>query len=392
LRVTLISNEYPPFDYGGIGSACSDLARNLVKEGMEVDVLCGGRNTSAPKQHGKIRVTTLRNYSLAPRLSFILTSLARPSTLFSLVNQADVVHAFSSVGILVGNIKKRIKKPVLSNVHGIPLRVLKTFISSPVSNWTPGDLASDFLEYPLSHTLMKRMLRESDHIVVPSLHALRDTLASYPLPINKFSVVPNGIDFDAPYFKSSSNSKSMKESCSIIYCGRLTWIKGVTFLVKAYSILTKEVRDACLKIIGWGPMGCYLKNLVSILGLDQKVHFLGTVPREKAIQEIRDSSFLVLPSLNENGPVVAYEAMGLAKPVIAFDFPFAREFVFDQYNGLLAKPCNVRDLSDKMLTLLTDKNIVVKLGKNAYTYARKKHNWSVIVKEYIRIYKKLFEL
>lgn len=388
LRVALICHDFPPFAYGGVASACSDLAHNLLNEGVEVEVFCGHRKAPARELHRAFRVTILPSHGAAPRLSFILINLAR---LPSLVAEADIVHAFSSYGSLIDCIKKRTGKPVLSNVHSIPYRVFKTFISSPFSSWTPGDLASDLLEYPVSYILMKKTLCKSDHIVVPSLHALKDILASYSVSIAKFSTIPNGVDFDAPYFKSLTNSKWREESPSIVYCGRLTWMKGITFLMKAFSILAKKVEDVSLKIIGWGPMESYVRSLVLTLGLDQRVRFFGAVPREKAIQEIHDSSFLVLPSLNENGPVVAYESMGLGKPVIAFDFPFAREFIVDKYNGLLAKPCDARNLSDKMLTLLTDKDVLVKLGKNAYTYAREKHDWSINVKKYIKIYKTLVE-
>lgn len=388
MRVALISHDFPPFAYGGVASACSDLARNLLNEGVAVEVFCGNRRAPAQNLYRGFRVTTLPSYSMAPRLSFIFNNLAR---LPSLVNEADVVHTFSSYGFLIDHIKKRTGKPVVSNVHGIPYRSFKTFMSSPFSSWTPGDFASDLLEYPVSYILMKKTLCKSDHTVIPSLHALKDILTSYSVSINRFSIIPNGVDFDAPYLKSLNSSKSKEQLPSIVYCGRLTWIKGITFLVKAFSLLAKKVENVSLKIIGWGPMGPYVRSLVSTLGLNSRVRLLGAVSREKAIQEIRNSSFLVLPSLDEIGPVVAYEAMGLAKPVIAFDVPFATEFIFDNHNGLLAKACDARDLSDKMLTLLTDKDVVVKLGKNAYTYVRKNHDWSINVKKYVTIYKMLLE-
>jgi glycosyltransferase involved in cell wall biosynthesis len=203
--------------------------------------------------------------------------------------------------------------------------------------------------------------------------------------MEKVSVIINGIDFEAPYFKNSS-IKSEEDSSSIVYCGRLAWIKGIVPMIKAFSILAEKSPDATLRVVGGGPLESHARTLVSSLGLQRKVHFLGALPREKAIQELRNAAFLALPSLSENCPVVVSEAMSLAKPVVAFDFPFARALIVNNRSGLLARPVDIRDFSDKMLSLLNDEDMRRRLGKNAYVYAREKFDWSKNVKEYIKIY------
>ena len=411
MHVALITQDFPPSAYGGIASSCFDLANSLVSEGVEVDVFSGRRYASSKQLdkffstigHGLsqtrgskfeslaqlnngLRITWLPKYVSAPRLSLVVNS----SALVSCVAKAkvDVVHAFGPYGLLIDLIKKRTNKPVLSNIHGVPHRVFSTFIHSPLSTWSLGDFASDFLEYPVSSMLMKTTLRESDHVVFPSLNCLADTLSSYRLSLNKVSVIINGIDFGAPYFRNLTN-ESEKNSPSIVYCGRLAWIKGIVPMIQAFSILVKKFPNSTLKIIGGGPLMSHARTLVSNLGLQKRVNFLGALPREKAVQELRNAAFLALPSLNENCPVVVCEAMSLAKPVVAFDFPFARALIVDNHNGLLARPVDVRDFSDKMLSLLNDEDLRERLGKNAYLYAKEKFDWSKNVKEYIKIYMKL---
>jgi glycosyltransferase involved in cell wall biosynthesis len=386
LHVALISQDFLPAAYGGIASSCFDLANNLVLNGVELDIFSVRKKTQLKQVSEKLRVTWFPKFGSAPRLSLVANSFA----LVSKVAEAnvDVVHTFGPYGLLTDLIKKRTNKPVLSNIHGVPHRVFSTFIHSPLSTWSLGDFASDFLEYPVSSMLMKTTLRKSDHIVFPSRNCLADTLSSYHLSLDKFSIIPNGIDFNVSYFRNPS-SKSGEESSSIVYCGRLTWIKGILPLIKAFSILAKKAQDATLKIIGEGSLGSHARTLVSSLGLQSRVHFLGALPREKAIQELRNAAFLALPSLNENMPVVACEAMGLAKPIVAFDFPFARELIINNYNGLLARRVDLVDFSDKMLALLNDKDIRSRLGKNAYARAKEKYDWSKNAKKYIEIYTKL---
>jgi glycosyltransferase involved in cell wall biosynthesis len=413
LHVALISQDFPPFAYGGIASSCFDLANSLVSEGVEVDVFSGRRYASSKQldkffstiDHGLsqtrgsklesltqlsngLRITWLPKYGSAPRLSLIVNS----SALVSRVAKAkvDVVHTYGPYGLLIDLLKKRTNKPVLSNIHGVPHKVFNTFIHSPLSTWSLGDFASDFLEYPISSMLMKTTLRESDHVVFPSLNCLADTLSSYHLSMDKVSVIVNGIDFGAPYFRNSS-IKPEEDSSSIVYCGRLAWIKGIVPMIKAFSILARKSPDATLRVVGGGPLESYARTLVSSLGLQGKVHFLGALPREQAIQELRNAVFLALPSLNENCPVVVCEAMSLAKPVVAFNFPFARALIVNNHNGLLVRPVDVWDFADKMLSLLNDQDLCRRLGKNAYSYAKEKFDWSKNVKEYIKIYTKLSE-
>jgi glycosyltransferase involved in cell wall biosynthesis len=411
LHVALISQDFPPFAYGGIASSCSDLANALVSEGVAVDIFSGRRYASwkqldkffstidhglsqmrgtefesATQLDNGLKVNWFPKYGPAPRLSLLVNSSALVSSIAKA--KVDVVHAFGPYGFLIDLVKKRTKKPVLSNIHSVPYRVFRTSIDSSPSTWSLGDFASDFLEYPASSMLMKTTFRKSDHIVFPSLNCLADALSSYHLPMDKVSVIIHGINFQSPYFKNSS-IKSGEDSLSILYCGRLAWTKGIVPMIKAFSVLAERSADVTLKIVGGGPLESHARTLASNLGLQRRVHFLGALPREKAIQELRNATFLALPSLSENCPVVVCEAMSLAKPVVAFDFPFARALIENNHSGLLARPVDIRDFSSKMLSLLNDEDLRKRLGKNAYDYAREKFDWAKNVKEYIKIYTRL---
>jgi len=59
------------------------------------------------------------------------------------------------------------------------------------------------------------------------------------------------------------------------------------------------------------------------------------------------------------------------------------------YNGLLAKPGDVEDLSDKICLLLADKKLRLKLGQKAYEHVEKRHNWDTLVEKYIEMYRNM---
>jgi N,N'-diacetylbacillosaminyl-diphospho-undecaprenol alpha-1,3-N-acetylgalactosaminyltransferase len=56
------------------------------------------------------------------------------------------------------------------------------------------------------------------------------------------------------------------------------------------------------------------------------------------------------------------------------------------HNGLLARPGDVQDLSSKIRLLLEDEGLRVKIGKNAYEYVKKEHDWNTLAEKYIKLY------
>jgi glycosyltransferase involved in cell wall biosynthesis len=386
MRVALLSQDFPPASYGGIASSCFDLANNLQNLGINVDIFStikvGQQNYHS---NNGLKIKWFPKYASAPRLSLIFNSSAIISSVAK--SNPDIIHVFGPYGPLVSRLKKNLKKPIISNIHGVPYRVFNTFINSPLSSWSLNDFASNLLEFPISSSLMKTTLEKSNHVVFPSLNCLSDTLSSFKQSKEKVSVIINGVDFNAPYYKIQ-NKKSIEQPSSIVYCGRLTWVKGVLLLIKSFSILAEKNSKTILRIIGNGSLESHAQALVSKLGLKKRIVFLGKISRENAIMEMHNAAFLALPSLSENCPVVVCEAMSLGKPVVAFDLPFSRALITDNYSGLLAQPFDLQDFADKMGILLKDDQIRNRFGLNAYLYAKEKFDWSKNVVSYISLYNK----
>jgi N,N'-diacetylbacillosaminyl-diphospho-undecaprenol alpha-1,3-N-acetylgalactosaminyltransferase len=87
--------------------------------------------------------------------------------------------------------------------------------------------------------------------------------------------------------------------------------------------------------------------------------------------------------------MVALGAMACKKPVVAFNVPFAREIIGNGYNGMLAKAFDPKDLSNKIGTLLSDNKLRLKLGRNAYSFVKLRHNWDLQADQYLKVYERL---
>ena len=386
LKVALISEEFPPFMFGGIGSACYDYAMALSKKGVQTTVFCGkSRKISREQINSNLEIVRLPCLEAPPR--FVWFQLQNLKPFMNLLGDYSVLHVFNpQAGATTALLKQKLKKPLVTSIHGLHLSSLKLSLCSPRANWTAKDIGFQLAGYPLQVLLHDVCLRNSDHVAVCNYSTATELkqMFSYLNP-DKVSVIYNGLNFeDIP------TSEPNGENCeSIVYCGRLYWAKGVTFFINALAKLKRDHPDFRADIFGDGPLRKKVTSRVSELGLADNVNIRGFVPRKQMLREIEKASMVVLPSLYEAQPVAVLEAMACKKPVIAFDLPFAAEIIKPDFNGFLAKPGDVADLADKIRILIEDKELRGRLGENGYGYVKKNHNWDTLVERYLEVYRDL---
>ncbi|HNW55791.1 MAG TPA: glycosyltransferase [bacterium] len=130
-----------------------------------------------------------------------------------------------------------------------------------------------------------------------------------------------------------------------LYSGRLSQEKGIEVLL--HGLAETKYR---LKIAGSGPLEANLRQLVSQLGIDSQVEFLGFQNNRQLASLIDGAIALVAPSIwYENMPLSVLEALGRGCPVVASKIGGLPEVVNDGINGWLFEPNN----SDLLAVALT---------------------------------------
>ena len=95
--------------------------------------------------------------------------------------------------------------------------------------------------------------------------------------------------------------------------------KGLEYLLKALTIVKKEIPDVKLVVGGKGSLLEYYKNVTSDLGLAENVEFHGFIPDDKITEYYSRANVFVLPSISsvqEGFGIVALEALACKTPVI----------------------------------------------------------------------------
>lgn len=170
----------------------------------------------------------------------------------------------------------------------------------------------------------------------------------------------------------------------ILYLGWVSKSKGIEDLMAAWDKICKEYSNWRLKIIG--PYNTqYLSDLQSRF-LCENVDFMGEMPHDQAMQELRNAAVLTLPSHSEGFPYSICEAMFAGKAIVASDVG-AIPMLLDENCGLVCKRMNVEDLVKNIKLVLGDESLRKKLSENAAKKSREKLSVSQVMRLYKSIWK-----
>jgi glycosyltransferase involved in cell wall biosynthesis len=103
----------------------------------------------------------------------------------------------------------------------------------------------------------------------------------------------------------------------ILFVGNLVPVKGPDVLLEALSLLAKGGGRFQCVAVGEGPMRERLRAQAGLLGLEQRVRFIGAQRLEQLPDWYRAADLLVIPSRSEGIPNVLLEAASCGTPFIA---------------------------------------------------------------------------
>jgi glycosyltransferase involved in cell wall biosynthesis len=385
LKIALVSPEFPPNSIGGISAVCYGLAMSLSERAhVSTTVFCGASEKVPVEQvNDYLTVVRMPQMNLPPRhLWFQVKNL---SALLPLLKEFDVVHGLNTHGGFLAYFGKNLHKPLITHVHDCDHCSTNVFLRSSPAFWSVGDLVYYGLEYPMNEFLTNMSFHNSTHLVVCSNVRFTEMVRRSKVDSSKISVIYNGIDFN----KIKDVGVIEEQAHSIVFWGRLYFVKGIIQLVKALALVKEEYPDVTLDICGKGPLAANIRLLIDKLKLNDNVRIHGYVSDEFLTNKIRSASVVALPSLYEAQPMAMLEAMSYKKCVVAYDYPFVREYITDWQNGLCAKAGDVKDLAKRICIALSDKDLRNRIGQNAYATVRRNHNWDTLINKYVGLYQNL---
>ena len=221
----------------------------------------------------------------------------------------------------------------------------------------------------------------------------RKTLVPYGLYLEEFAGTP-AIETAAQKIRTEHGNRRL-----IFAVGRHIYYKGFPYLVRAMRDLAEMLRargedpdGVRLLLGGRGPLSDELKATARELGVEDRIVFLGRVPEEELPHYYHACDVFCMPSVEQGEAfgLVQVEAMSCYKPVVCCELHNGVTYV-NRHNetGLVVPPRDPRALAEALTTLLTDKKLRLKLGRQAYKRVWSEFTAKNMTDTMIEVYRKV---
>lgn len=281
-------------------------------------------------------------------------------------------------------------KPDLIHVHyagGFGIWGMKTkFKPTIVSVW-----GADVIDLPKSifyRIFIKQSLKRADYITATSRMLKKTTLKLSKHVENKIKVIPFGVAIPDQLYSLPDDDK-----IKICYIKGHRYKYGPDILLQALAQVKDKIPKIKLALAGEGEITGKLKAMVNDLDLNDNVTFAGFIDNHKIYDFLKEHHFMVMPSVmdSESFGVAVLEASACGRPVIASKIGGVPEVLQHENTGLLVEPKNVEQLSEAIIKLASDINLMKKYGEQGYRFAAENYRWEKNVDDMALLYERLID-
>ncbi len=400
MRIAILTNEYPPYIYGGAGVHVEYLTRELTRvEGgiHSVEILCFGDQSvhdnnlsvtgfkpecelpSQDPRHVKFFETMLRNLEMSGSLADI-----------------DVVHCHTWYTHLAGCLIKQLTGARL---------VLTTHSLEPHRPWKVEQLGS---AYHASSWVERTAYENADGVVAVSEAMKEDVHQLYGVPYEKIRVIHNGIDLNQ--YRPTPNRAVLEryginpDQPFVLFVGRITRQKGIIHLVEAIKHFRQGVQVVlCAGAPDTPELGREMEERVEEARRESSnpiIWIAQIVPKEDIIPLYTHATLFICPSVYEPFGIINLEAMACETPVVASAVGGIMEVVVQDKTGLLVpfEPIGktefepkdperfALDLANAVNSLLDDPERLRKMGLRSRERVEHFFSWTSIARWTIDFY------
>jgi glycosyltransferase involved in cell wall biosynthesis len=299
LAVLMVTPHYLP-EIGGVERHVHEVATRLAADGVAVTVLTTDREGRLPAldQQGGVTIRRVRAYPrsadwlFAPGLSEVIAE-----------GEWDLVHVQSYhtfVAPITMATAARHRVPYVVTFHG-------------------GGYSGGFRNRARvsQRALLRPLLARACALVAVAQFEIDEYARELRLPPGRFVLISNGVDLPLPE-QPGVFTGPHRTGPLIASVGRLERYKGHQRVIAGFARLLLSQPSARLWIAGSGPYERELRELVTELGLGDRVEISAVAPddREEMARRLAAVDLVVLMSDFETQPIAALEAIALGRPLL----------------------------------------------------------------------------
>ena len=386
-RVAMLSVHACPLaklggrDSGGMNVYVRELARELGRRGVEVDVFTRWREKDDPRIQSlgpNARVIHIASGPMGywPKMD-VYDHLGEFTTKLEEHVAAegrayDLIHSHYWLSAEVARtLAPRWGVPRIQMFHTLGL-VKREVMDEDIDG-----------ESDVRIAIERRAVRESAAVVAASEIEVGELLDLYDADRVKLHVIPCGVDPNIfrPIRQADAREQLGRDQCErlILFVGRIEQIKGIDVLLRALGLLFfrhPELRnEVCLVVVG-GALDPgddapetekiqELRRLVHQHRMEANVSFVGSREQESLALYYAAADVCAVPSLTESFGLVALESMACGTPVVGTRVGGLQKLIELGESGLLVPAGDYQALAEAIARVLTDPRLRMHLAHGA---------------------------
>ena len=398
MKALILSNEYPPYNYGGAGVHVEYLSRELAKL-MQVEVRCFG-DQKVTETNLQVRGFGLdsSHYECPKTLVSGFGAVQRGLDFNSSGIDATLVHCHTWYTHLAGILAKL--------NYGIPL-VITTHSLEPLRPWKREQLGGG---YDFSLWIERTALEMADAVIAVSHGTKNDILQHFSISQDKINVIHNGIDL-TEYKKRTSTQALLRYGVEpstpyVLFVGRITRQKGIIHLVQAIKHLDPEIQ---VVLCAGAPDTPEIEVEMELAVKEASIKRHGVIwiremlDKPSVIEFYSHATVFCCPSIYEPFGIINLEAMACETAVVASSIGGIPEVVVDGETGILVPlqqlsessftPSNPdkfsRDLASAINELMANRDKCTQYANAGRARAEALFSWAAIAQQTKTLYEQI---
>lgn len=381
--VWMLSWEYPPRVFGGLGRHVYDLSEALVAQGVPVRVFtCAVEGCPEVEIINGVTVHRLPIPGRPMSADFLgwvwRMNFALLEGMMQQVSQEipAVIHAHDwLVAMAAKEIQRLSGRPMVATIHA-------------TEHGRQRGINTELQRY--IHGVEAELVKVADEVIACSDYMSREISQLFDVPLPVIFAIPNGVNPDnirptEGKGRPIDDFKLPGEEV-IFYVGRLVSEKGVQVLIEAMPMILAGRPQARLLIAGRGPMEQELRGRARDLGVESQVSFAGFIDDDTRNQLLSGADVAVFPSLYEPFGIVALEAMAARVPTVVSNTGGLGEIIQSGVNGLKAPPGDAARLAEAIVSVLADPVKAKRMVGEAFRQVGVVYAWEAIADQTAQVY------
>lgn len=400
-RVCIVSEIFHPEDQGGQGRQAFELARHLIRQGVQVRVVTR-RNFDVSARHEVIDgvdITRLsptgllkgRGWAAIPRTLYFFAGLF-----------ANLVRHRAAYDVLLVQGVKGILIPIFAaTALGRRPYVVKIDAMSELEHaLTPESLArmglSQTSRLARIWSRTRDMLLGRAAAVVAISGEIEAELRRRLGPGHPVARVPNGVALSTVALKRNKaelrRDLALPQGDLVIYTGRLSRAKGLMTLLQAWTQVARHHPRPHLLLVGGGDRSfdnCeeQLRDFVAAEGLQSRVSFVGHVP--DVTPYLAASDLFIQCSESEGFGMSLIEALAAGLPSISTPAGIAPEVIVQDGNGWLVPIADAPAVAAVIEKAFAQRARWSEMSKQARAAVQSKFEFEAVAARYLELFRRL---